>query len=112
MSDQLQWEPWLLSFSALHSAAFSSEKPADRELDIIYDAMDSLMKLSRFDLLDFILHKTDPAISHIDRVLALLTTTLPASTKLSQRSPFFQTCHKYYTRDYPDSVNELLKGLE
>lgn len=66
----------------------------DKELDAVYDGIDMLFREGHFELVDWILRITDPA--DVDVCVTLLTTTLPAKSRLPSRGLFFQECRQVH----------------
>jgi hypothetical protein len=78
----------------------------DSALDIIYDQVDELLLAGEFHQVDDLLASATPEQLSIDLLLALLTSTLPAKSKLSNRSAFFRR-----VEDALQSRGELRDGL-
>ena len=86
-------------------------KHTDAALDLIYDAVDKLMRDRQFDQLDAILAPIAVVGLSVDILLGLLTATLPAKSRLPSRGAFFNAVEQSLKRR---GVYEqgLLTGLE
>ena len=83
----------------------------DAALDLLYDAVDDLMRRREFDRLDELLHDTTTSDLSLNVLLGLLTATLPARSRLRSRAGFFQRVDE--TLRARDEWQEgLLVGLE
>lgn len=83
----------------------------DTALDLIYDSVDELLHGARFALCDSVLQETDASQCSIDVLLALLTATLPAKSRLATRAQFFQRVENSL-RERGEYVADVLAGLE
>jgi hypothetical protein len=83
----------------------------DAALDLIYDRIDTLLIAHEFDEVDAILESADLKILSIDVLLGLLTSTLPARTKLASRKAFFMAIEQEAKRR-GEWEQGLLTGLE
>jgi len=83
----------------------------DAALDLLYDAIDQLMRQSKFDELDTILPGVPIAECSLDLLLAFLTATLPARIRLSSRPKFFADV-KSELQSRGELEEGLLTGLE
>jgi DNA repair exonuclease SbcCD ATPase subunit len=83
----------------------------DAALDLIYDRIDTLLVKGKFEEVDSVLRDADPKRLSVDILLGLLTSTLPARTKLSTRAKFFAEVEREIRRrdQWEDG---LLTGLE
>lgn len=82
------------------------------ELDLFYDYVDRLMWDARFDRFDRVdaLLGPDPSFYTTDQIVVLLTTTLPAASKLPSRGSFYARCVKVLSGR--GEGDEVLTGLE
>jgi hypothetical protein len=80
-------------------------------LDLIYDAADSLMRNGQFEQLDALIADAPIAFLSVDVLLAILTSTLPARSRLPSRANLFTTVEQILKRrgEYEEG---LLAGLE
>lgn len=83
----------------------------DTALDLIYDSVDELLHGARFALCDSVLQETDTSQCSIDVLLALLTATLPAKSRLATRTKFFQRVETSL-RERGEYSADVLSGLE
>jgi len=83
----------------------------DAALDIIYDYVDKQLKTQRFYDIDQILTNVKVIEQSADILLALLTATLPARSKLSERAKFFSEVEEAL-KQRGEWENDLLVGLE
>lgn len=83
----------------------------DSGIDVVYDAVDEMLRHGEFPRVDAILTETQPKEYSIDIMLALLTSTLPASSRLPSRRAFYRRFETWLrtTGEYEDG---LLTGLE
>jgi hypothetical protein len=83
-------------------------KVTDKNLDEIYDAMDTLQKGGHFYFINKFLILQTPGIwrEELDILLAYATTTLACKSKLPDRTRFIDECKRFHYDD------ELWKGLE
>lgn len=83
----------------------------DAALDIIFDQIDEMLLAGEFDRVDQLLIEIMPGDFSVDLLLGLLTATLPAKNRLSNREAFFervaQTLH-----DRGEAKDGLLVGLD
>ena len=86
-------------------------KPANTRTDIIYGAMDNLFRAKDFALADLLVMTTPVHSLSSDELIALLTATLPARSKLTARRDLYvQVAEELKERgDWEDG---LLDGLE
>lgn len=83
----------------------------DAALDLLYDAVDDLLRRREFDRLDEMLQDTVTSDLSLNVLLGLLTATLPARSRLRSRVAFFQRVDE--TLRARDEWEEgLLVGLE
>jgi hypothetical protein len=83
----------------------------DLALDLLYDAIDQMMRESRFEELDAIIVGLPVAECSLDVLLAVLTATLPARTRLASRPRLFSDVQS--TLEQRGEFEErLLTGLE
>jgi len=80
----------------------------DKQLDDLYDVIDSMMKDGDWWLLDHLcwIWSSPQSNATLDTRLGIATATLPAKSKLPNRKIFMKECKRLY----PDP--ELWKGLE
>jgi hypothetical protein len=83
----------------------------DLALDLLYDAIDQLLRESKFDELNAILCGLPIAECSLDLLLGFLTATLPARTKLPSRPQFFADV-KAELQNRGEFEVGLLTGLE
>ncbi|MBI3406914.1 MAG: hypothetical protein HY040_00975 [Planctomycetes bacterium] len=84
---------------------------SDASLDLIYDEIDELLRAQRFADIDEILREAAVPNCSTDVLLAILTATAPAKSRLAARSDFFQQVKSVLdTRD--EKEPGLLDGLE
>ncbi len=83
----------------------------DAALDLLYENVNGKLSLGRFKDVDSVLETTEPMSLSVDLMLGLLTSTLPARTKLPSRSTFFQKSEAAI-RDRNEWEDGLLTGLE
>ena len=83
----------------------------DTGIDIVYDAVDEMLRHGEFPRVDAILTETQPKEYSIDIMLALLTSTLPATHRLPARRAFYDRFETWLKTagEYEDG---LLTGLE
>ena len=85
------------------------------DIDLVYDHIDKYLSNGDFYLIDFILDAIrlygDLRDICIDVLLAYLTATLPAKSKLSSRSKFFEDV-KQVLIEREEYDNKILAGLE
>ena len=84
---------------------------SDSALDMLYDSIDQFMRDGRFAELNTLVESVDVESYSDDILLGLLTSTLPARTKLPSRKHVFQKIKKTLKRrnDYEEG---MLAGLE
>jgi hypothetical protein len=80
-------------------------------LDLIYDAADHMMRKGEFAQLDSVLANVRVSDLSVDILLAILTATLPAKSRLPSRTRFFNEIEKSL-RDRDEYEDGLLTGLE
>jgi hypothetical protein len=92
------------------AARLDARGQTDFALDLIYDSIDELLRGGKLDRLNFMLARLTPDELSTDILLAILTATLPARSKLAARLPFRQSAdHAIRSRgEYEDG---LLAGL-
>lgn len=80
-----------------------------KELDLIYDVIDDLLRKGDFEKVDKILQEIDVPELSTDNLLGFLTATLYA--ELPSRKEFFKKVHieLCFRNDYDDTI---LEGLE
>ena len=83
----------------------------DAALDVLYDRVDDLLKAKQFTAIDNLLRETTVASYSVDILLALLTATFPARSKLPARSKFFADVEASI-KGRGEWENSLLAGLE
>jgi hypothetical protein len=83
----------------------------DAALDLLYDNIDALMTNGDFEQIDSVLRGVELESLSIDILLGLLTSTLPARTKLGSRKEFFVAVEKEIKRR-GEWEKGLLTGLE
>lgn len=83
----------------------------DAALDLLYDSVDELMQAGRFPDLDMLIRDIPVATTSVDILLGLLTSTLPARSKLPSRPRFFEAVSSA-VRDRGEDEQGLLAGLE
>lgn len=71
----------------------------DEEIDQIYEKIDSLMKEGRFDIIEEMIQTAIDNHQTFDRgvLMTLLCITVPAKSKLDNRSKLYEVSTKYYT---------------
>lgn len=75
-------------------------------LDFFYDIVDSRLKADKFEEMDNMLKAlSEVKLESVGTILAFLTATLPAKSKLPERKTFLEAYRHKLTPD-------LLKGLE
>lgn len=86
-------------------------KSTDAALDAIYDLIDDLMRAGRLDTLDGLLACFRARIGYrsTDEILAYLTATLPARSRLHQRQNLVEAAWRVLQSR---GQAELLAGLE
>lgn len=89
----------------LYADNLVNEGRVDDAIDLIFTEIDSALRAGRFDICDNILESIDPHDLSDDLVLALLTATLPAASKLPSRQSFYERAKKHLGED-------KLTGLE
>lgn len=82
----------------------------DAALDLIYDAVDNLLRRGEFDSLNAILNTARPPKLSLDIVLGLLTATLPARNRLPARDTLFRNTERLLRESGDDPG--LLVGLD
>lgn len=83
----------------------------DRALDHIYDTVDNLLKLGEFDTIDAIFINIDTTQYDTVILIALLTTTKPAKSKLQHYDDLFHKVKKEILNREGD-IGDLLIGLD
>ena len=83
----------------------------DTGIDLVYDAVDELLRGGQFALCDSILSKTQATKHSDDILLAMLTATLPASSRLASRQWFLSQVVQVL-RERGELNVALLAGLE
>lgn len=83
----------------------------DAALDLIYESVNGKLSRGRFKDVDAVLQTTEPWSLSVDLMLGLLTSTLPARTKLPSRGTFFQKSEAAI-KDRKEWEDGLLTGLE
>ena len=85
-----------------------TDSTIDKELDDLYDLIDSLMKAGEWFVLNNLcdVWSSPQSNATLDTRLGIATATLPAKSKLPNRKKFMKECKRLH----PDS--ELWKGLE
>jgi hypothetical protein len=83
----------------------------DSALDLVYDAIDELMKTGELLILDSTLRDMQVQEYSLDLLLGVLTATLPVRTRLSARKGFFQRV-KGHASELGETDPGLLAGLE
>lgn len=83
----------------------------DAALDIIYDNVDSLLSEGKLTTLDSLLKSAEVNALSTDLLLGLLTSTLPAKTKLLSRKDLFQAVEGEL-RKRKEWEDGILTGLE
>ena len=99
-------ESWLSQVNKL--ATMGS---VDSALDILYDKVDFLLREGKLSKVDEILESANPETLNINIILGLLTTTLPAKTKLKVRGTFYETVEAYVNDQFDDTAGILI-GLK
>ena len=61
----------------------------DAALDLLYDQIDQLLRTGKVQKVDSILEHLDLSVFSVHLLLGLLTSTLPAKTRLNFRRKFF-----------------------
>jgi hypothetical protein len=82
----------------------------DSAMDLVHDSIDELLRRGQFALCDSVLNEIDPAQYSADVLLALLTSTAPARSKLSTRRKFFRSVTKTL-KERKEYERGLLDGL-
>jgi hypothetical protein len=87
-----------------------ADESTEADIDFIYNTVDLMLRDGRFDLVDELLRQVDVK-NKVDVLLAYLTLTLPAKSKLLQRASFFERVKQELTQrgEYREA---LLTGLE
>jgi hypothetical protein len=83
----------------------------DSALDVIYDAIDELMKEGRFREIDDELNRLDLAEHSTDMLLGVLTATLPGKNRLPSRAKLFAAVERELGKR-GDLEPGLLSGLD
>ena len=83
---------------------------SEANIDLIYDVVDAMLRDGRFDLVDGMLMEVNLQ-GDADTLLAYLTVTLPAKSKLDQRAHFF-ACVEQELKLRGEWRETLLAGLE
>lgn len=83
----------------------------DAALDLIYDSIDEILRHGQFSKLDSLLEQTLIEDQSTDLLLGLLTSTLPARSKLSSRKKFFSEV-EVCLENREELEDGLLTGLE
>ena len=99
-------ESWLSQVNKL--ATMGS---VDSALDILYDKVDFLLREGKLSKVDEILESANPETLNINIILGLLTTTLPAKTRLKVRGTFYETVEAYVNEQFDDTAGILI-GLK
>jgi len=94
-----------------HAKRLDDNGFVDAALDIVYDKVDTLLGKGEFEEVDALLKSVDPSSLSIDILLGLLTSSLPARTKLPSRGDLFIAVEKEVKRR-GRWKNGLLSGLE
>lgn len=81
-----------------------------RELDDLYDRMDSLFKKGEFEKCDLILKKIDIENEKDYILIGYLVATLPARNKLSYRNEFKAKVISFFEKKH-ENTEELMKGI-
>jgi len=103
---EVKYEPFVARARRL-----DEHRRTEAALDLIYDAVDQLMRDNQFERLDSMLVQTRVDDLSVDILLGILTATLPAKTRLPSRVAFFLAVEQLLKRrgDYEQG---LLTGLE
>lgn len=83
----------------------------DAALDLLYDAVDDLLRRGNFDRIDELLQDVATSDLSLNVLLGLLTATLPARSRLRSRTEFFQRVDETL-RIRGEWEEGLLVGLE
>ena len=83
----------------------------DAALDLIYENVNGKLSRGRFNEVNSVLETTEPMSLSVDLMLGLLTSTLPAKTKLPSRGTFFQRSEAAI-KGLNEWEDGLLTGLE
>jgi hypothetical protein len=88
--------PKLAPLSGANGASFLSganrldkQGRTDSALDLVYDAIDDLLRRGDYPRLDHVLTEVPVADYSVDLLLGILTATLPGKSRLPSRSGFF-----------------------
>jgi hypothetical protein len=94
-----------------HANRLDKHGRIDAALDLIYEKIDSLLRGGDFAEVDSILSRVETKSLSVDLLLGLLTSTLPARTKLPSRREFFARVEGEIT-ERGELEDGLLTGLE
>jgi hypothetical protein len=94
-----------------HARRLDHHGRTDAALDLIYDQIDALMTGGKFEAIGSLLQRLDLGALSVDLLLGLLTSTLPARTKIPFRGDFFRAVESEIKRR-GEWENGLLTGLE
>jgi hypothetical protein len=83
----------------------------DTALDVLYDRVDDLLKTKQFTTVDDLLRNANVSSFSADVLLGLLTSTLPARSKLPARAKFFADVESSI-KARGEWENGLLAGLK
>lgn len=91
-------------------ALIKSDK-IDYGLDLLFDHIDSMLWQSEFDIISSCLDALDIKAFSVVMLLALLTTTKPAKSKIKSRSSFYERVNNEI-EDRKEMEPYLLDGLK
>jgi hypothetical protein len=95
----------------LRTKALESHGSIDGAIDLINDAIDELFRRGQFALCDYVLAETNPMNYSTDILLAILTATAAAKSRLEMRQRFFAASKKAIKARKEYELG-LLDGLE
>jgi hypothetical protein len=84
----------------------------DERIERIYTHADRLMRAARWDELEATLRAVDVASLDPTELLAWLSITMPAKSRLATRAKLVRRIRERLTREEPEWVGALLEGLE
>lgn len=83
---------------------------SDEVLDSVFEEIDEMLLDGKFDDADRMLSEFDPETLGIERVLVVLTATLPAKRRLPNRKRFFRRSYQAFS--HRKDVELMFIGLE
>jgi hypothetical protein len=86
----------------------------DKMIDYIYDLVNEALVEEWWQFVDDLLVANQLIVRYTDTdiLLALLTSTMPAKSKLPRRHEFVDAVRETFQKHHPNEWQELLQGLE